>query len=68
MRSQRDAFGVTFFSDDIDFFAPAKSSLPHQRFVFSHLEKLMLENFKKIRRKTALSAMINRSALLQKDH
>ena len=67
MRSQRDAFGVTFFSDDIDFFASAKSSLPHQRFVFSHLEKLMLENFKENqKKKTALSAMINRSALLLK--
>ena len=67
MRSQRDAFGVTFFSDDIDFFAAAKSSLPHQRFVFSHLEKLMLENFKENqKKKTALSAMINRSALLLK--
>ena len=67
MRSQRDAFGVTLFSDVIDFFAPAKSSLPHQRFVFSHLEKLMLENFKENqKKKTALSAMINRSALLLK--
>ena len=67
MRSQRDAFGVTFFSDDIDSFAPAKSSLPHQRFVFSHLERLMLENFKENqKKKTALSAMINRSALLLK--
>ena len=67
MRSQRDAFGVTFFSDDIDFFAPAKSSLPHQRFVFSHLEKLIQEKFKENqKKKTALSAMVNRAALLLK--
>ena len=45
MRGQRDAFGVSLFSDEIDFYAPAKSSLPHQRYIFSHLEKLLQEKF-----------------------
>ena len=45
MRGQRDAFGVSLFSDEMDFYAPAKSSLPHQRYIFSHLEKSLQEKY-----------------------
>ena len=67
MRSQRDAFGVSLFSDEIDFYTPAKSSLPHQRYIFSHLEKLLQEKYTSDKKKgTAISTMLDRSALLLK--
>ena len=67
MRSQRDAFGVSLFSDEIDFYTPAKSSLPHQRYIFTHLEKLLQEKYTSDKKKgTAISTMLDRSALLLK--
>tara|TARA_B100001121_G_scaffold266640_1_gene249389 strand:- start:103 stop:750 length:648 start_codon:yes stop_codon:yes gene_type:complete len=67
MRGQRDAFGVSLFSDEMDFYAPAKSSLPHQRYIFSHLEKSLQEKYALDQKKgTAISKMLDRSALLLK--
>ena len=67
MRGQRDAFGVSLFSDEMDFYAPAKSSLPHQRYIFSHLEKLLKEKYTFDQKKgTAISKILDRSALLLK--
>ena len=67
MRGQRDAFGVSLFSDEMDFYAPAKSSLPHQRYIFSHLEKSLQEKYASDQKKgTAISKILNRSALLLK--
>ena len=42
MRRQRDAFGVSVFSDQLDFYSPAKSSLTHQRFLFSKMEPIII--------------------------
>ena len=67
MRGQRDAFGVSLFSDEMDFYAPAKSSLPHQRYIFSHLEKSLQEKYTLDQKKgTAISKILDRSALLLK--
>ena len=64
MRSQRDAFGVFVFSDQLDFYSPAKSSLTHQRFLFSKMEKLLIEKYKEANKKsTDISAAINRLTL-----
>ena len=41
MRKQRDAFGLSLFSDELEFHAPAKSSLTHQQFILSSLEKTL---------------------------
>jgi uncharacterized protein (DUF58 family) len=41
MRRQRDAFGLSVYSDKMDFYSPAKSSLTHQRFIFSNLERII---------------------------
>ena len=43
MRKGKDAFGLSLFSNDIEFHSPAKSSLTHQQFILSSLEK----NFKR---------------------
>ena len=67
MRGQRDAFGVSLFSDEMDFYAPAKSSLPHQRYIFSHLEKSLQKKYTLDQKKgTAISKILDRSALLLK--
>jgi uncharacterized protein (DUF58 family) len=67
MRKQRDAFGLSIFSDALDFYSPAKSSLTHQRFLLSNLERI-LENQKKgfKNKKTNIAKMLN--ALASKIH
>lgn len=40
-KKQRDAFGLSLFSDNIELFTPAKSSGVHQKFVYSQLEQLL---------------------------
>ena len=67
MRKQRDAFGLSIFSDALDFYSPAKSSLTHQRFLLSNLERI-LENEKKSfkNKKTNIAKMLN--ALASKIH
>lgn len=64
MRRQRDAFGVSVFSDQLDFYSPAKSSLTHQRFLFSKMENILEEKYKENSKKpTDIAGMINRLAL-----
>jgi uncharacterized protein (DUF58 family) len=38
LKKQRDAFGLTLFSEGIEFHAPAKSTLAHQKHIFNELE------------------------------
>ncbi|MCZ2443297.1 MAG: DUF58 domain-containing protein [Flavobacteriales bacterium] len=40
MRRQRDAFGLTAFSNTIDLHTPAKSSVVHQKHLYHQLERL----------------------------
>lgn len=40
-KKQRDAFGLSFFSDKLELSTPAKSTSIHQKYLFSELEKLM---------------------------
>ena len=41
LKRQRDAVGLTFFSDGIDLHTPAKSSTAHHRMLFHNLEELV---------------------------
>lgn len=41
LRRQRDAYGLTTFSDKIDFHSEAKSNASHQRLIFHEFEKLL---------------------------
>jgi uncharacterized protein (DUF58 family) len=41
LRKQRDAFGLSFFSDRLELSTPAKSTNAHQKYLFSELEKLI---------------------------
>jgi uncharacterized protein (DUF58 family) len=40
-RKQRDAFGLSTFSDHLELSTPAKSTTVHQKFLFGELEKYM---------------------------
>ncbi len=41
MRRQRDAMGLTTFSNHVDFHAPAKSTMAHHKFLFNHMEQAL---------------------------
>jgi uncharacterized protein (DUF58 family) len=43
LKRQRDAVGLTFFSDKIELHTQAKSSVAHHRFLFSELEKRFVQ-------------------------
>lgn len=67
MRKQRDAFGLSIFSDALDFYSPAKSSLTHQRFLLSNLERILKNEKKSFKnKKTNIAKMLN--ALASKIH
>lgn len=42
LKKQRDAFGLSCFSDHLQFSTPAKSTAVHQKYLFAELEKLMV--------------------------
>lgn len=46
LKKQRDAVGLTIFSDEIELHTKAKSNIVHQKMLFSNLEKLLIENKK----------------------
>lgn len=39
LRRQRDAIGISMFSDELELHTPAKSSFSHQKYLFAELEK-----------------------------
>ena len=43
-KKQRDAFGLSYFSDQLEYTSPAKSTTVHQKYLFSELEKLITRN------------------------
>jgi len=44
LKKQRDAFGLSFFSEQLELTTAAKSTTAHQQYLFSELEKLMNRN------------------------
>jgi uncharacterized protein (DUF58 family) len=61
-KKQRDAFGLSFFSDKVEFSSPAKSTTAHQKFLFTELEKLVHNSTSGVR--TALSRALHEIAEL----
>ncbi|MEN8186717.1 MAG: DUF58 domain-containing protein [Bacteroidota bacterium] len=47
LKRQRDAFGLSIYSDEIDYFSPAKSSERHRRMLLEQLETLLRSKSKK---------------------
>lgn len=48
LRKQRDAFGLSVFSDHIEFSSDAKSTTVHQKLLFSMLNNLLIHPTKKV--------------------
>ncbi len=51
-RRQRDAFGLTLFTDTIQVNTPARSTPVHQKFIFNELEKLLEPHQPEIKNET----------------
>ncbi len=44
LKRQRDAFGMSIYSDEIGFYSPAKGSERHKRMIFDQLKKVLEED------------------------
>ena len=53
LKRQRDAVGMSLFSNEIEFYAPAKSSSLHHKMLYHELEKLIQPHEVKVHKKTA---------------
>lgn len=62
MRKQRDAFSLSIIHDSVQYMSPAKSSILHQRHLFTELEKLTDITNAKIQRKSNLSTLLHQLA------
>lgn len=58
-RKQRDAAGISVFSEDIDLHTQAKSSLVHIRYLYHELEKLLVPFSPEKRRQTSAANAIH---------
>ena len=62
LKKQRDAFGLSLFTDEVILNSPAKSTTAHQKYLFSRLEEL-LQN-PKVNAQTNLSESLHQVAEL----
>lgn len=62
LKRQRDAVGMSLFSDKIDFFAPAKSSSLHQKMLYHELEKLIQPHAVDVHKKTSATEALHQIA------
>jgi len=61
-KKQRDAFGLSLFSDGIDLFTPEKSSGVHQKYIYGELENLLTPLPPGERKKTAAAGSLHEIA------
>jgi uncharacterized protein (DUF58 family) len=62
LKNQRDAFGLTLYTNQVDLHTPAKSSPIHQKMVFTELDKLFLQHDAKVTHSTETSAALHQIA------
>ncbi len=62
LRQQRDAVGLSVFSDSLEFNSQAKSSSVHHKYLFSEMEKLLSEGSVMNQRKTSASETLHQVA------
>ena len=60
MKKQRDAVGVSLFSESLDLHTQARSSSVHQRYLFTELEKLLDPKGGKDQKSTGITASLHR--------
>jgi uncharacterized protein (DUF58 family) len=61
-KKQRDAFGLSLFSESIDLFTQTKSSSIHQKFLYGELEKLLVPRSTEVQKKTSATAALHEIA------
>ena len=61
-KKQRDAFGMSLFSDHIEQHTPCKSSSVHQRFLYTELEKLLTPISVNSKKKTSATQALHEIA------
>ena len=64
MEKQRDAIGLSLFSDDVTLHTHARSSLTHRKFLYSELEKLLPATLAKEKKTTNVSDSLHTIAEL----
>lgn len=62
LKKQRDAVGLSVFDNEMQFFAPAKSSVVHHVMLTTELEKLLLPQPKGSNRPTTAATMLHQIA------
>jgi len=62
LKKQRDAFGLSLFSDTIEIFTQNKSSSVHQKFLYTELEKLLKPLRVNTQKKTSATATLHEIA------
>lgn len=60
LKTQRDAFGLTLFSDEIKFSSNARSTTMHQKLIYAELEKVLAE--KPTQRKSSIAKSLHELA------
>lgn len=67
LKRQRDAVGISLFSNKLEIHTPAKSSMTHHRYLYSELEKRMVEHSEVVQKNTnAIQALHDISELSHK--
>ncbi len=59
LRKQRDAMGLTVFSDDIETHTPAKSTGVHQKMLFTKLENILSPDKQQLNKKTNTAELLH---------
>jgi len=60
LKTQRDAFGLTLFSDEIKFSSNARSTTMHQKLIYAELEKALAD--KPVQRKSSIAKSLHELA------
>lgn len=60
LKSQRDAFGLSLFSDELKLSTVARSTTMHQKLIYAELEKVLVE--KPVQRKTSIAKSLHELA------
>jgi uncharacterized protein (DUF58 family) len=62
MKKQRDAVGLSLFSDEVELHTQARSSSVHQRYLYAELEKLLDPKWGKEKKTTDVTESLHRIA------
>lgn len=62
LKRQRDAFGLSLFAEEMELHTPTRSSVTHQKFIFSELEKRLVQFTPSAPHKTRAATALHRIA------